>query len=56
MYHARLGELTEAKACFDRAAKWLQESKSLNAIEAAELKQLRGEAERALTGKAFQEK
>ena len=44
MAHHRLAHRGEARGCFDRAVKWLDEQKDLNAGYAGELARFRAEA------------
>jgi WD40 repeat protein len=46
--HARLGNKTKAKDCFERAVKWRAARKGLTAQEVAELKEFQAEAEAVL--------
>jgi tetratricopeptide (TPR) repeat protein len=48
MAHHRLGQRDEAKSCFERAVRWLQEQKNLGARYAKELASFRAEAEAVL--------
>jgi tetratricopeptide (TPR) repeat protein len=48
MCHARLGERTRARECFDRAVRWQSKQKGLAAEHLAELKAFRAEAEAVL--------
>ena len=52
MAHHRLGHRPEARACYDRAVRWLGEQKSLPAWYAKELTAFRAEAEAVLAGSA----
>jgi serine/threonine protein kinase/WD40 repeat protein/tetratricopeptide (TPR) repeat protein len=48
MAHYRLGHATQARACFDRAVRWLSERKNLPAQSVTELTSFRTEAEAVL--------
>jgi hypothetical protein len=48
MAHHRLGHATEARACFDRAVRWMSERKNLLAQYVPELTSFRTEAEAVL--------
>jgi hypothetical protein len=48
MAHHRLGHATQARACFDRAVRWLSERKNLPAPYVTELTRFRAEAEAVL--------
>src|SRR5262249_50307329 len=48
MGHRRLGHATPARACFDRAVRWLSERKDLPARDVTELTRFRAEAEAIL--------
>jgi tetratricopeptide (TPR) repeat protein len=48
MCHAKLGEPTKAKECFDRAVRWWDGKKGLRAEDVDELKTFRAEAEALL--------
>jgi hypothetical protein len=52
MAHHRLGHLEQARHCFDRALRWLQQNKNLGVQHAHELAAFRAEAESVLTGPA----
>src|SRR5262249_19454053 len=52
MADQRLGHRDEARACFDRALRWLEEQKTLNARSAQELAGFRAEAEAEHAGPA----
>ena len=50
MCHARLGDVSKARSCYDRAVKWLQERQGrLPADEREELTAFRAEAGALLT-------
>jgi tetratricopeptide (TPR) repeat protein len=50
MAHRRQGRSSSARACFDRAVRWLSERKNLSARHVAELTGFRAEAEAVLAG------
>jgi hypothetical protein len=50
MAHHRLGHGVQARACYDRAARWLREQKNLPVEYASELAVFRAEAEAVLGG------
>jgi uncharacterized protein HemY len=50
MAHHRLGHETQARACFDRAVRWLGERKSLSDQQTRELAAFRAEAKSLLAG------
>jgi WD40 repeat protein/tetratricopeptide (TPR) repeat protein len=52
MAHHRMGHRAEARACFDRAVRWVSEHKSLNPRHLTELAEFRAEAESVLSGPA----
>ena len=50
MAHHRLAHREEARACFDRAVRWLAAQRNRDAGYAAELARFRAEAEAVLSG------
>jgi len=52
MAHQRLGRRPEARACYDRAMRWLREQRGLTEQHAKELTAFRAEAEAVLAGSA----
>jgi hypothetical protein len=50
MAHHRLGQGTQARACFDRAVRWLSDQKCLPEQHTRELAVFRAEAESVLAG------
>ena len=48
MAHQKLGHASQARACFDRAVRWLGEHKHLSARNVSEVTGFRGEAEEVL--------
>jgi uncharacterized protein HemY len=50
MAHHRLGHREEARACYERAVRWLGEQKSLTEHDSKELTAFRAEADAVLAG------